>query len=93
MATPPSDDIHVRLPRKLKRSTQKILEANGMDFSSVIRLFFTHITVRGTVPLPWLTVNGLTPEFEESLLKQIRNPDIVATLESPEDVEKFIDGL
>lgn len=93
MAAPLSDDIHIRLPRKLKRSAQKILEANGLDASTVIRLFFTHMTIRGTVPLPWLTVNGLPPELEESLLKQIGDPDIVATLESPEDVDKFINGL
>lgn len=91
--TSPTDDIHVRLPRKLKHLAQKILKANGMDFSSAIRLFFAHIAIRGTIPLPWITMNGLTPEFEESLLRQIRKPDVVATLKSKKDIEKFINGL
>lgn len=93
MATPPSDDLHIRVPRKLKHSVQKVLESNGMDISSAVRLFFTHISVRGTLPLPWLTINGFTPEFEESLLRQIRNPDIVATLKTPTDVKKYFDAL
>lgn len=93
MTIPASDDIHIRLPRKLKRDAQKVIERNGLDVTSAIRLFFTHMTIRGTIPLPWLTVNGLSPELEESLLKQMRNPDIAATLKSSEDIDKLIDGL
>ncbi|MSR86826.1 hypothetical protein EXS70_01485 [Candidatus Peribacteria bacterium] len=93
MATSPSDDIHIRMPRKLKRDALKVFEANGLDVSSAIRLFFMHTTMQGTVPLPRVTVNGFTPEFEASLLKQIRNPDIVATLETAEDIEKYINDL
>lgn len=93
MTIPASDDIHIRLPRKLKRDAQKVIERNGLDVTSAIRLFFTHMTIRGTIPLPWLTVNGLSPQLEESLLKQIRNPDIAATLKSSEDIDKLIDGL
>ena len=93
MATPPADDVHVRLPRKLKRDALRVFEANGLDVSSAIRLFFAHVSIRGTMPLPWLTINGLTPEFEQSLLRQIDNPDIVATLETPADVKKYFDAL
>lgn len=93
MASPPSDDIHIRLPRKLKRSAQKVIEQNGLDVTSAIRLFFMHITVRGTVPLPWLTVNGLSPELEENLLQQIRKPNIGKTLKSSEDIDTFMDAL
>lgn len=93
MAKPPSDDIHIRLPRKLRRDAQKIFEANGLDVSAAIRLFFMHATIQGTVPLPRVTVNGFTPEFEAGLLKQIRDDDVVATLKTSDDIDKFIDGL
>ena len=71
MATPPSDDIHVRLPRKLKRSAQKVIEANGMDISAAVRLFFMHIVLQGTIPLPWIKVGGLSPKYKEDLLRQM----------------------
>ncbi len=91
---PASDDIHVRIPRKLKRAAQKVIEANGLDVSSAIRLFFTHISLRKTIPLKFVTTeSGLPKEFEQSLLKQIAHPDIVATLDTPEDIEKFFNGL
>ena len=85
--------FHVRIPVALKKAVQAIVERNGMDLASATRLFFTHVAVRGTVPLPWLTVNGFTPEAEAQLLKQIDDKDIVATLKTGKDIDKFIDGL
>lgn len=77
MATPPSDDIHVRLPRKLKRSAQKIIEANGLDVSSAIKLFFVQITLQKSIPLKFLTENGLPKEFEEHLLALANSNDFI----------------
>lgn len=78
MATSASDDVHFRIPRKLKRSAQKVIEANGMDMSSAIRLFFTHITLRQTIPLTFVTTdNGLPKEFEEHLLALANSNDFI----------------
>lgn len=70
-----SDDIHIRLPRKLKRSAQKVIERNGLDVTSAIRLFFTHITIRDTIPLTFLTSSGLPKDVEEGLLEQLNKKD------------------
>ncbi len=64
--------IHVRVPGKLKKAAQKVAEANGLDLSSAIRIYLTHMDVRGTIPVPHLTVNGFTVEEEEEILRRGR---------------------
>lgn len=71
-----STTIHIRLSEKLKKATQKIAEANGLDLSTCIRVFLTHMQVRGTMPLPSLTVNGYTEEEEEEILRRAKEPSI-----------------
>jgi addiction module RelB/DinJ family antitoxin len=71
-----STTIHIRLSSKLKKATQKIAEANGLDLSTCIRVFLTHMNVRGTMPLPSLTVNGFTEEEEEEILRRTKEPSI-----------------
>jgi addiction module RelB/DinJ family antitoxin len=68
--------IHIRVPEKLKKSAQKIAEANGLDLSSCIRVFLTHMDVRGTMPLPPLTVNGFTEEEEDEIVRRSQEPGI-----------------
>lgn len=67
-----STTIHIRVPGKLKKAAQKIAEANGLDLSSAIRIYLTHMDIRGTLPLPSLTVNGFTEEEEEEILRRDR---------------------
>lgn len=61
--------FHVRLPVKLKKQAQKIAEMNGADLGTIVRMFFTQMVHRGTVPMRFLTINGFTPEFEAELYK------------------------
>ncbi len=77
--------IHVRIPEKLKKSAQKVAEANGLDLSSCIRVFLTHMDVRGVMPLPALTVNGFTEEEEEEILRRAQEPGIPI-----DDIRAFI---
>ncbi len=77
--------IHIRLSDKLKKSAQKVAEANGLDLSSCIRVFLTHMDVRGVIPLPSLTVNGFTEEEEEEILRRSKEPMIPI-----DDIDAFI---
>lgn len=43
-------NLHIRLPAKLKREAEKVIDALGLDTSAAIRLFFTQITLQGTIP-------------------------------------------
>lgn len=64
--------IHVRIPAHLKKAAQRVAEANGLDLSSCIRMFLTHMDIRGSLPLPQLTVNGFTEEEEKEILRRSR---------------------
>ncbi len=78
----------IRIPQKLKKSVQKIAEANGLDLSSCIRMFLTHMNVRGAMPLPLLTVNGFTEEEEKKILKSSKEPTI-----DIDDLDAFLKKL
>lgn len=88
-----STTFNFRLPRKLKKDAQAVIEKNGLDMPSAVRLFLSHVVSRGTIPLQWITVNGFTEEAEQKILKQIEKKDIVQTLESDDDISAFIDAL
>ena len=76
------------------KNARKIVERNGLDLPTAVRLFFTHIIANGTMPLPWLTVNGFTVEAEKKLLTQMRKPDIVGPpLKTRKDIDAFFDAL
>lgn len=82
-----STTIHVRIPSKLKRSVQEVAAANGLDLSSCIRMFLTHMDVRGIVPLPPLTVNGFTEKEEEEILRRAKGPFVPM-----KDIEDLFDS-
>lgn len=66
--------IHVRVPADLKKVAKAVAEANGLDLSSCIRMFLQHLKMRGTIPLPSLTINGFTEEEEKEILRRARGP-------------------
>ena len=47
--------FHVRLPAELKKKAQEVAELNGVDLATIVRMLFTQMAHRGTVPIPWLT--------------------------------------
>ena len=68
--------LHIRVPAKLKKAAQRIIEANGMDVSSAVRLFFVHIALRETIPLRFVSASsGLPKEVEDGLLEQLKKKD------------------
>lgn len=88
-----STTFNFRLSRKLKKDAQAVIEKNGLDMPSAVRLFLSHVVSRGTIPLQWITVNGFTEEAEQKMLKQIERKDIVKTLKSDDDISAFVDAL
>ncbi len=68
--------IHLRVPDDLKEAAQAVAEANGLDLSTIMRMFLNHLKVRGTIPLPSLTVNGYTEEEEAEILRRSAGPTV-----------------
>ncbi len=44
-----------------------------MDVSSAVRLFFLHVVQKRTIPLQFITVNGLPDSFENELCEMTRD--------------------
>jgi len=88
-----STTFHFRLPRKLKKDAQAVIEKNGLDMPSAVRLFLAHVVARGTIPLQWISVNGFTEEAEKKVLAQIEKGDIVKTLTTDDAISAFVDAL
>lgn len=63
--------IQVRTDGKTKKKAQKILKGLGLDLSSAINVYLVQIVVYGGIPFPILTENGMTPQREQELLKEI----------------------
>lgn len=80
--------IHIRVPADLKKAAQKVAEANGLDLSSVIRMFLTQMKVRGAIPMPTLTINGFTEEEEEEILRRANEEPRLPI----EDIDSFIES-
>lgn len=55
-------NLHVRLPAKLKREAEKVIDALGLDTSGAIRLFFTQITLQQTLPFPLPKLRTASPK-------------------------------
>jgi addiction module RelB/DinJ family antitoxin len=68
-----SSSLHVRMPKKLRIDAEKVMKANGMDVSSAVRLFFLHIVQKRTIPLQFITVNGLPDSFEDELCEMVHD--------------------
>jgi DNA-damage-inducible protein J len=63
--------IQVRSPAKNKKAAQKILQDLGLDLSTAINLYLVQIIQHGGIPFPVTTENGMTPEQENEILKEL----------------------
>jgi len=71
-------NLHIRLPAHLKREAEKVIQAMGLDTSSAIRLFFTQITIQGTIPFSLPTIRPMSAKTrriaEEALASGMIGP-------------------
>ena len=63
--------IQIRTQDKTKKNAQRILKKLGMDLSTAINLYLVKIIVTESIPFRIVTENGMTPEYEEEILKDI----------------------
>ncbi len=88
-----SAHLHLRLPADLKRKAEKIIEQNGLDTSTAIRLYFTQIAAQGTIPLKFRTINGYTPEFEAELTRLANDKENIVSFDTSEEAIEHLMAL
>ena len=82
-------NLHIRLPRKLKRDAELVIEALGLDTSSAIRLFFTQITLFGTIPFALPKVRPMSKKTER-IVKEALASGSVGPFDTAEDAIKAL---
>ena len=79
--------IHIRIPAKLKREAEKIIEALGLDASSAIRLFYTQISLQNTIPFPLPKVRPMSAKTER-IVKEALASGTIGPFDNAEDAIK-----
>ena len=67
-----STTLQIRIDKKEKEETRKVLGGLGMTLSSATKLFYNQIRKTKSLPIKGLTENGFTPEYEAMLIKEAK---------------------
>jgi DNA-damage-inducible protein J len=62
--------IQIRIDQKTKREARKVFENIGLDMSSGVKLYLTHVVNTGSMPFTPRTKNGFTSEQEQQMLRE-----------------------
>jgi DNA-damage-inducible protein J len=63
--------IQVRIDAKMKKQAQSIFETMGLDLSSGVKMYLARVIQDKGLPFTPRTENGLTPEYEAILLREV----------------------
>ena len=62
--------LQVRIDKKTKEKARKAFRASGIDLSSGLRLFLTHIGRTGHVPQDMFTYDNVPDSFKKKLVRE-----------------------
>jgi len=71
MSTTQTATIQLRIDSRTKLKAQNIFKKLGTDLSSAMKLFLSQVIRTKSIPFVARTVNGYTPEYEQSLIDEI----------------------
>ena len=83
-------NVHIRLPAKLKREAEKVIEALGLDTSSAIRLFFTQIALQGTIPFALPKVRPMSAKTQKIVEEALAQGGGLGPFDSAEEALKAL---
>jgi len=87
--------LQIRIDKKTKNATRKILEKLGLDMSTAIKIYFNKINHCKGLPF-LLTENGLTVEEEEEILeisaKAKKGIDVSPGFSSAKEAIKYLNS-
>jgi len=61
--------IQIRIDEETKNSSKKILDNLGLDMTAAIKIYLKQIVIKGGIPFPIITANGLSVKEEELILQ------------------------
>ena len=69
MATMQMTTVQIRIDEKTKTSAKRVLDKLGLDMSGAIKMYLRQISLTKSLPLNFVTKNGLTIGQEMEILK------------------------
>ena len=82
-------NLHIRLPAKLKRDAEKVLEALGLDTSGAIRLFYMQITLQQTLPFALPKVRPMSAKTAK-IVREALAEESIGPFNTTEEVLKAL---
>ena len=82
-------NLHVRLPAKLKRDAERVIETLGLDTSGAVRLFFVQIALQGTLPFSLPRVRPMSKKTER-IVRQALAEETIGPFDSTEEALKAL---
>lgn len=82
---------------KLKDQAEKVFGEIGIDSPTAIRIFFKKVVSTGGIPFSLnksnITVNGFSPEFEDEILRSIKEDKTFGPYKSAAEAIKALHKL
>lgn len=63
--------IQLRIDKQTKVRAQNVLKKLGSDLPSAMKLFLSQVIRTKSIPFVARTVNGFTPEYEQTLIDEL----------------------
>ncbi len=82
-------NLHIRLPAKLKRDAENILNALGLDTSGAIRLFYMQITLQGTLPFSLPKIRPMSAKTER-IVREALAEEAIGPFDTTEEALKAL---
>ena len=83
--------LQVRIDKKTKQKAQKVFKKMGLDMSSGVKLYLSHVVNTGSLPFTPRTRNGFTVAQEKQILKETE--EILKNGKSYNSIQELHEGL
>lgn len=64
--------LQVRIDQKTKKEAQKMFKEMGIDTSSGVKMFLSHVVNTGSLPFTPITKNGFTKQEESEIITETK---------------------
>ncbi|OGJ69795.1 hypothetical protein A3J34_04950 [Candidatus Peribacteria bacterium RIFCSPLOWO2_02_FULL_51_10] len=75
-------NLHIRLPKKLKREAEKVLSALGLDTSAAIRLFYAQIALSQTLPFSFPALRKASPKTRKIIAETMADENALGPFDN-----------
>lgn len=64
--------LQIRINKNTKQKAQKVFKKMGIDMSSGVKMYLSHVVNTGSLPFTPRTKNGFTPAQEKEIIRETK---------------------